>query len=308
MAVENRDTYENLVQQFNSSSLQDNKLEDIVFRLITIVSNDRSKSVIIGKQIDINHLFKIIFLQNQPKIAFVTTTTLQLLTDLLGKLLEEIPPQEVIQKYMNNIEKCSFTNNEHLQITCLHQVHRLAEFDHNMSFFLSNPILFSLIFQYLNSNFVSIASLARKVLNFLFENKSRKPDWIFSDETLNICRNLLVSGAVKRFRVYEVFIDLLSKHTDYLCSCTFIFDKLITEILDKNDILCQLNGLEMISHEGFLNQDGMKYLINKGIFDWIMTFGNTNDSLQDILLPGKKNVICYMYYSLFTNKQFVTSN
>ncbi|XP_002168555.4 26S proteasome non-ATPase regulatory subunit 5 [Hydra vulgaris] len=283
MAVENWSNYDNLVQQFNSS-LQDDKLREIIFCLCMITSNDRNKTVIIGKHLNINKLFDVI--QNQSKTSFSVTTLALPADNLLRNLLEVIHPQEIICSYIEYIEKSFLINNEHLQQICLYQIYRLAEVDTDRSFFLSHPNLFIISFHYLNSEFINVACLARNILNILFKSKNIKPEWMFSDEIQNVCKSLFISGAIKRFRVYEVFFDFLLIYADYLSNCTYILDNLINEIVDKKDILCQLNGLEMLLHPAFLNENGIKYLYSKGIYDWILTFDCSNDSLQDTLLPG----------------------
>ena len=110
-----------------------------------------------------------------------------------------------------------------------------------------------------------------------------------TDSVMNLLRDLLLKGSVVRFRVYQLFVDLIVQRSSVLQNANVkkIIGDLMCE-LDTDDFLTQLNCLEMLSQMAVTSKDGLQFIANSGILEKAIKVLKDVDQnpLHEILVPG----------------------
>ena len=110
-----------------------------------------------------------------------------------------------------------------------------------------------------------------------------------TDPVMNLLRDLLSRGSVVRFRVYQLFVDLIVQRGSVLQNANVkrIIGDLMCE-LDTDDFLTQLNCLEMLSQMAVTSGDGLQFIANSGILEKVIKVLKDVDQnpLHEILVPG----------------------
>ena len=280
---------ENLLEEFNYNATRDaDKFVSALSSLLTLATSSEEKLKWIAAGIDVNVLFNELgdsgedskLKQSQNKSVLAD------LCKLLGLILSTISPVDVFTQYISHIVESFNVGSEEYLAECLHQTMRLAQTG-NFGMFMSNPEIFVFIVKGLGYKSLSVASLSRKVIVKLFEY-AEQTEWLFSNEVYGVCRDLLEKDATIRFRVYEIFLDLLKLQPEYLFKFIELgsFDCLFTDLMDNGDVLSQLNALEHITQLALTGMQGLEFVEQRGIMNWLQNTFTSEDPFTQFLHPG----------------------
>lgn len=263
------------------------KLSNALENLLTLAASSEERLKIISLQIDMDVLFNV--------ICESSTYSKKTKTDackLLSYVLSKSDSIDVLKLFGKRIIESININNKEYQDICMKQVLRLAEDDH-FEEFMSNREIVVLVFRYLGSKDTGTSRIPIKILSKLFHHEENTT-WFFSSDVLGACSELMKLDVTVRFRVYEVLTEFLKKCPDefYRCVETGIFDELMKDLYNDNDILSQLGALDFVSQLALSGQQGMKYVEEKNIMSWLQTVITSDDALIGFLLPGNLVLYC----------------
>ncbi|XP_066927619.1 26S proteasome non-ATPase regulatory subunit 5-like [Clytia hemisphaerica] len=288
MAGENV-SLENLLEEFNFNATRDtSKFVSALENLLTLATSSEEKLKWIAAGIDVNILFNELGDSGEDSILKQpqNKSVLADLCKLLGLILSTISPVNVFTQYVSHIVKSFDAGIEEYLAECLHQTMRLAQTG-NIGMFMSNPEIFVFIVKGLGFKSLSVASSSRKVIVKLFEC-TEQTEWLFSSEVYGVCRNLMEKDATVRFRVYEIFLELLKLQPEDFFKFAELgsFDCLFTDLMDSGDVLSQLNALEHITQLALTGIQGLEFVEQRGIMSWLQNTFSSGDPFAQFLLPG----------------------
>lgn len=210
--------------------------------------------------------------------------------DVLEKVFSNMKTIDVLDKFgslLHAVHPCVALN-----VLCLQQVHRLAD-EGNFSYFMSTPQLIQVTANFLCEENSDTSALAAKILRKLTSLSGN--GWLFCEDFLKLFKHLLATkNAVVKFRIYDVFVDYITKYPEYIeeCKRCGIFDDLVRTILHSNDILSQLNALELLSQIAVSSPAGLDFIQEAGVMSWLSNTYSGGDGDDDVdpltsfLLPG----------------------
>lgn len=249
--------------------------------LLTLAANSEERLKTISLQIDMDVLFQVIC---ESSISKATTSDA---CKLLNYIFSKYQPIDIKGKFWKRIIESININNKDYQDICLKQVLRLAEEEKHFEEFISNQEIIVLLFTYLGCKDTGTSRMSIKILNKLFDHEENTT-WFFSDEVSSVCSDLMKRDVTVRFRVYEIFIEFLKRYSDSFNKCieTGIFDELMKDLYNNGDILSQLGALDFVSQFALSGWQGMKYVEEKNILNWLENIISSDDPLNGFLLPG----------------------
>ena len=214
-------------------------------------------------------------------------------------MLTRFDPVDVFVKHGNYIiESLSETAVEEYHLECMNQILRLAE-NGNYEMFMSNPEILIFLIKSLGKPSLTIASLSRKIILKVIVIDSSN-GWIFSNEIYNEVSLLLkTKDAAIKFRVFEIFLDVLKVFPEHLQKFEEIgsFDGLFADLTDSNDVLSQLNALEVITNLALIGSQGLQFIEKKGTIEWLQLIVSSDDPFTQFLLQGnfQNNLILTLF-------------
>jgi len=265
----------------------DEILLECLNHLNALAASDTQKFRSIAANINVDAIFS--FIQrtvSSPGNRKEKNRVIEISCQVLRNVFTNMQTTDVMDrygKYMNTQLSC-----QPLSVLCLQQVYRLAEED-NFSYFMSTPNLIQLSIHFLCEDGTESSAVAGKILQKLITLSGN--GWLFNEDFVKLFQHLLATkNSVTKFRIFDIFVDYVTKYPEYIeeCKRCGIFDDLIRIILRSDDVLSQLNALEMLSQIAVSSPEGLSFVQDKGIIDWINnTFAKSeSDPLVSFLLPG----------------------
>ena len=293
---------ETLINEFNDNATKDvDRFLSAFTNLLTLASSSEDNLKVIAAGVRIDLLFnalseaKIGSRLSQPQNKSVLSD----LCKFLRLVLTRFDPVDVFVKHRNYIiESLSETAVEEYHLECMNQILRLAE-NGNYEMFMSNPEILIFLIKSLGKPSLTIASLSRKIILKVIVIDSSN-GWIFSNEIYNEVSLLLkTKDAAIKFRVFEIFLDVLKVFPEHLQKFEEIgsFDGLFADLTDSNDVLSQLNALEVITNLALIGNQGLQFIEKKGTIEWLQLIVSSDDPFTQFLLPGnfQKNLILTLF-------------
>ena len=282
---------ETLIKEFNDNATKDvDRFLSAFTNLLTMASSEDNLEVIAaGVKIDL--LFNAL---SEAKIGSRLTqpqnkSVLSDLCKFLRLVLTRFDPIDVFTKYGNYIlESLSETTVEEYHLECMNQILRLAE-NGSFEMFMSNPEILVFLIKSLGKSSLTIATSSRKIILKVIEIDGSN-GWMFSNEIYNEVSLLLkTKDAAVKFRVYEIFLDVLKGYPEHLQRFEEhgSFNGLFADLTDSNDVLSQLNALELITNLALTGNQGLEFVERKGTIEWLQLIVSSDDPLTQFLLPGK---------------------
>lgn len=249
------------------------------------------------------------FLKLLPTLSWKSRT---IALRLCGKIFHLIYPAALLSKYADAfIDAFSKDSNEEVTIFYLKQLKFCGSTVEGISYLIEDmkmatvPILV-LVAKKLQSESLDVAKHATDVLQKFILDYVEKFHTL-PKEFMDVVNVLLLEGSVIRYRVYDLFVNLLKvdeKFIEYE-QIRNILVILIKELVN-DDILSQLNCLEMLSTIASSSMKGLEFISEHGTLEELRClFGNAEtDPLQQLLLPGFFEAFYLIY--LMTNSLWET--
>ena len=283
---------ETLIKEFNDNATKDvDRFLSAFTNLLTMASSSEDNLEVIAAGVKIDLLFNAL---SEAKIGSRLTqpqnkSVLSDLCKFLRLVLTRFDPIDVFTKYGNYIlESLSETTVEEYHLECMNQILRLAE-NGSFEMFMSNPEILVFLIKSLGKSSLTIATSSRKIILKVIEIDGSN-GWMFSNEIYNEVSLLLkTKDAAVKFRVYEIFLDVLKGYPEHLQRFEEhgSFNGLFADLTDSNDVLSQLNALELITNLALTGNQGLEFVERKGTIEWLQLIVSSDDPLTQFLLPGK---------------------
>lgn len=225
---------------------------------------------------------------------------------LVGKIFRLMYPKAVLSKYAeifsdglrgSNDSEVKIVYLKYLIFCCsTHEGKKFLVEDLEKS---TSPIL-CLVANNMKAESINVAKNAAEAMQIMFIHSDNFPVTL-SEPFMQIFGNLLQGGAVVRFRVYQLFVDLI-KINGSLMENEKIYKILfaLAKELENDDILSHLNCLEMLSTLASFSMKGLEMVTELGILERLRCLFVTTDldPLKQLLLPG----LCHTFHFLFCYK------
>ena len=242
-----------------------------------------------------------------PRLSGKTKTCALRLT---GKVFKLIRPTTMISKYFDIVmDMLRNYYNEEITTFYLQQIILCSSTPEGISLLIENfnntstPIL-ELVAKNVKNKSLDVAKHATKVIQKLLMHNEGIIN-LLSDDFMIIFDDLLLEGAIVRFRIYQLFVDCLIMNENLMENKQIIkiVTLLITE-LESSDILSHLNCLEMLSAVASSSLKGFKFITEYGTLDRLKNLFRSSelDAIQQLLLPG-----LYHYSMNFLKQLFYTA-
>ncbi|XP_061655678.1 26S proteasome non-ATPase regulatory subunit 5 [Phyllopteryx taeniolatus] len=229
------------------------------------------------------HRFEVIFsLLNSNEREQV-----ELCVDILERILTACSPLQVVQNYRAALQAGLTHPNDTVKILALTQVGRMAEHpDAAVEVLNSRNILGSVIHSIAEENMM-VAKQAIQSLSKLSGTKTGL-EKLFRSDLLNDLKDVMTTGDIIRYRVYELVVGIASECPLSLgyCANSGILSQLLTE-LTGDDVLIRATAIEMVTTVAH-SQHGRKYLGREGVMYKIsnMIKEADTDPFSSLYLPG----------------------
>lgn len=212
---------------------------------------------------------------------------------LVGKIFDVCGPTELIAPNMHIITEALLEQDEIIKLMYLKQLAISLRTPEGRHFIIENidgnqTPLVKYIFQNVLDESLGVAKEASTAIqNGL--SSGEVINHFLTDSVMNLFKDLLSKGSVVRFRVYQLFVDLIVQRSSVLQNVNVkrIIGDLMSE-LDTDDFLTQLNCLEMLSQMAVTSKDGLEFIANSGVLEKVIKVLKDVDQnpLHEILVPG----------------------
>lgn len=286
---------ETLLQEFNNNATNDiNKFLSALTDLLLLALSNEENLNIIAAGVNIDSLFHALS-ETKNGSSLAEPQNKSVLTDLcklLRLVLSRIDPVNVFTKFgWHIVESVTEGTAEEYHLECINQIMRLADYE-DYNTLTRDPLVFKFLIKGIGKPSLSVASCSRKIIMKVIEHDPSN-DWLFLNENYKEVASLLeMKDATTKFRVYEIFIDMLKFYPEHLQS--FVnhgsFDWLFENLADSNDVLSKLNALDIVTSLALVGDQGLSFILNKGIMTWLQSICESDDPLVQFLLPGIYNI------------------
>ena len=285
------------ISQINSLSWnieREQVLSEAIQNINVAITFDREKLQQVLNNIDLQRVFDLALSLQEHLLTLRKSNkkelnvTLKDLCNLLEKLLNNFSPPEILGSYTNKLLQCLESEaSEEVELLCVHQIYRATENDEDIAVLQSCKDVLILILRKIASPYLSTASTCRKILSRLF-NQAEATSWLFTAEVSSVCQSLLQKDVIIRMRLYEVFADFVSTFPDFVQKATDfgIFNKLVDELKTSDDVLSQLNALEIVARVGTSGKQGLQFIYERNIHEWLASLLDSADPFTEMLIPG----------------------
>lgn len=278
-----------LVEAFNQNEFEGERLLDHIDQLNLVAANDYSSFVRFCANINVEAIY--IILEKYSSATSQRQLSTKIATsacELLNKIFSNLPVLDIVEKYGSFIKNSASINCLPFHLLCLQQTLRLVD-ENNFSYFMSNPDLIEMTIHFLCEPNTQYYTISGKILKKLTAQSGN--GWLFSDNLVYLFKKqLIMKNSVVKFRIYEVFVDYVTKYPEYIeaCKSCKIFESLIDILVKGDDVLSQLNALEMVSQLATSGSQGLDYVQENGVIGWAGSVFTswTEDPLMSFLLPG----------------------
>lgn len=212
---------------------------------------------------------------------------------LVGKIFDVCGPTELIAPNMHIITEALLEQDEIIKLMYLKQLAISLRTPEGRHFIIENidgnqTPLVKYIFQNVLDESLGVAKEASTAIqNGL--SSGEVINHFLTDSVMNLFKDLLSKESVVRFRVYQLFVDLIVQRSSVLQNVNVkrIIGDLMRE-LDTDDFLTQLNCLEMLSQMAVTSKDGLEFIANSGVLEKVIKVLKDVDQnpLHEILVPG----------------------
>lgn len=212
---------------------------------------------------------------------------------LVGKIFDVCGPTELIAPNMHIITEALLEQDEIIKLMYLKQLAISLRTPQGRHFIIENiggnqTPLVKYIFQNVLDESLGVAKEASTAIqNGL--SSGEVINHFLTDSVMNLFKDLLSKESVVRFRVYQLFVDLIVQRSSVLQNVNVkrIIGDLMRE-LDTDDFLTQLNCLEMLSQMAVTSKDGLEFIANSGVLEKVIKVLKDVDQnpLHEILVPG----------------------
>lgn len=203
--------------------------------------------------------------------------------DFLRTLSDACETGLIFWKYSPEIHQLLSSPESSSKIFALYEISKVSSHPD----LLQNIELLSSVVNLIGNENLSVAKPAMDVLRNLGKT-TKGLQTLYSGILLRSIAKVLSKDDVVKFRVYEVIVDIAKEGPEALdASVKSGFLQSLLSILDKDDVLVQLNALEIIT-ELAMTQDGLDYLEDQGILQKLAQKIERihEDVMAGLLIPG----------------------
>ena len=213
---------------------------------------------------------------------------------LASKVFHILGPTEIIAKNIHTVTAMLAEGDEELKLFYLKQLAVSTATLEGASFMLRNiqeagNSVLEAVVRNIGHELLSVAKNASIVMYNVLKFQHGISNFL-ADNGIQLFTELLSKSALVRFRVYQLFADLLVEDSELIRNkqVQHILHILVLE-LQNDDILTQVNCLEMLSTIATSSFSCLDFLAKSGTLHQLNTVFKDveDDPLKQILLPGK---------------------
>lgn len=259
----------------------DASLHDCIGNIIALLSTGDSQLKLVQDNINYDSLFAILSTQLPAKRSHGDTH--QQACCLLRRIFRSLPPNTVLDRCQYRLVESSLSDSEDFQMLCMDELLRAS---HDAPLLLGNQEVLKFTVMQLGSRFTSVASSSRKSLLNLFQQEASF-SWMFTGDISTALTALCSQGPVMYIRVAECLLDLAENQQRYINDVLQHdgLKKILSE-LQSDDILAQLNCLEILTRLANIGAQGLLFVRENRVMEWILNLLNSDDALASFLIPG----------------------